>query len=92
MINFCLKYIADLKIPVKRGTFVEFRTGLINVSPIGRNCTSAERNEFFQYDKESQIRQKFVQALKKEFPHLPLTYSIGESLDADKRAFSIECR
>ena len=35
LINFILHYIADLDIPVKRGTFVEFRTGMLNVSPIG---------------------------------------------------------
>ena len=46
MLNFCLKYIANLDIPVKRGTFIEYRTGLINVSPIGRNCSQKERNEF----------------------------------------------
>ena len=34
-----------------RGTFIEFRSGLINVSPIGRNCTQAERDEFEKYDK-----------------------------------------
>ena len=37
LVNFTLHYIADLQIPIKRGTFVEFRTGLINISPIGRN-------------------------------------------------------
>lgn len=38
LVNFILHYIADLDIPIKRGTFVEFRNGMINVSPIGRNC------------------------------------------------------
>lgn len=38
MANFILKYIADLPLPKKRGTFIEFRNGMINVSPIGRNC------------------------------------------------------
>ena len=49
--NFILKYIADLEIPVKRGTFIEFRNGMINVSPIGRNCSHPERDEFEKYDK-----------------------------------------
>lgn len=35
LINFILRYIADLDIPVKRGTFIEFRNGMLNVSPIG---------------------------------------------------------
>jgi phosphomannomutase len=51
IINFCLHYIADLKIPKKRGTFVEFRNGMMNVSPSGRNCTQEERDEFEAYDK-----------------------------------------
>ncbi|OAY71059.1 Phosphomannomutase [Ananas comosus] len=50
-INFTLHYIADLDIPVKRGTFIEFRSGMINVSPIGRNCSQEEREEFEKYDK-----------------------------------------
>jgi phosphomannomutase len=33
-----------------RGTFIEFRNGLINVSPVGRNCTKQERDLFFAYD------------------------------------------
>ncbi len=34
-----------------RGTFIEFRMGMINVSPIGRNCSQEERVEFERYDK-----------------------------------------
>jgi phosphomannomutase len=44
--NFCLRYIADVKLPRKRGTFVEFRNGMVNVSPVGRNASVEERNEF----------------------------------------------
>ncbi|CAH1758173.1 15454_t:CDS:2 [Entrophospora sp. SA101] len=35
LVNFILRYIADIDLPKKRGTFVEFRNGMINVSPIG---------------------------------------------------------
>ncbi|CAL5380925.1 unnamed protein product [Camellia sinensis] len=34
-INFTLHYIADLDIPIKRGTFIEFQIRMLNVSPIG---------------------------------------------------------
>lgn len=78
LINFCLKYISELHLPFKRGTFIEFRTGMINISPVGRNCTKEERIQFYEYDLEHQIRQKFIQAIKKEFPDLALTYSIGK--------------
>ena len=55
-INFVLHYIADLDIPIKRGTFVEFRNGMLNVSPIGRNCSQQEREEFEKFDHQSGIR------------------------------------
>ncbi|TPX37011.1 phosphomannomutase [Synchytrium microbalum] len=81
--NFILHYIADLDIPVKRGTFVEFRNGMINVSPIGRNCTTQERNDYEAYDKAHMIRPKMVAALKEKFPDYGLTYSIGGQISFD---------
>lgn len=72
--NFILHYIADLNLPVKRGTFVEFRNGMINVSPIGRNASVEERNEYQRYDLEHKIRETFVQVLQAKFADLGLTY------------------
>ncbi|KAL3489152.1 eukaryotic phosphomannomutase [Aspergillus germanicus] len=83
LVNFILKYIANLEIPKKRGTFVEFRNGMINVSPIGRNASVEERIEFEKYDKEHNIRPPFVEALKKEFPDYGLTFSIGGQISFD---------
>ncbi|KAI8374312.1 eukaryotic phosphomannomutase [Radiomyces spectabilis] len=83
LVNFILRYIADMDLPKKRGTFVEFRNGMVNVSPIGRNCTREERNEFEKFDLERGLRQKFVQDLKAAFPHLALTYSIGGQISFD---------
>jgi phosphomannomutase len=74
LVKFLLHYLADLDIPVKRGTFVEFRNGMINVSPIGRNATVAERNEYEKFDLQHNIRATFIEAIKKEFPDLGLTY------------------
>lgn len=73
LVKFILHYVADLDIPVKRGTFVEFRNGMINVSPIGRNASVVERNEYEVYDKEHHIREKFIEALREKFPTLDLT-------------------
>lgn len=56
---------------------------MINVSPVGRNCSREERNEFEKYDLEHKLREKFVLALKKEFPNLALTYSIGGQISFD---------
>lgn len=83
IINFILHYIADLDIPIKRGTFIEFRSGMINVSPIGRNCSQEERDEFEKYDKIHNIRLKLVTLLREKFAHLNLTYSIGGQISFD---------
>lgn len=80
---FILKYLSSIDLPKRRGTFLEFRNGMINVSPIGRNASTEERNEFEKYDQEHQVRAKFVEALKKEFSHLALTYSIGGQISFD---------
>ena len=77
-INFCFRYMSELWLPFKRGTFIEFRTGMINVSPCGRSCSQEERNAFDEFDKEHKVRQKFVEALQKEFPDFGLRFSIGK--------------
>ena len=56
VINFILHYVADLDIPIKRGTFLEFRNGMLNVSPIGRNCSQEERDDFEKFDLQAGIR------------------------------------
>jgi phosphomannomutase len=57
----------------ERGTFIEFRNGMINVSPIGRNASIEERNEYEKYDLEHGIRKKFVSEIQAAFPDLGLT-------------------
>ncbi|KAI0491392.1 hypothetical protein KFK09_025652 [Dendrobium nobile] len=83
LINFTLHYIADLDIPIKRGTFIEFRSGMLNVSPIGRNCSQEERDEFEKYDKVHNIRSKMVSVLREKFKHLNLTFSVGGQISFD---------
>ncbi|KZT09913.1 eukaryotic phosphomannomutase [Laetiporus sulphureus 93-53] len=83
LVNFILHYIADLDIPIKRGTFVEFRRGMINVTPLGRNATTAERHEFEAYDKQYGIRTAFVKVLEEKFPDYGLTFSIGGQISFD---------
>lgn len=82
-INFVLRYLSTITLPVKRGTFVEFRAGMLNISPIGRSCSQEERDAFEKYDKEHEIRKTMIEALKKEFPDIGFTYSIGGQISFD---------
>jgi len=83
VINFCLEYISNVKLPVKRGTFVEYRKGMLNVSPIGRSCSQQEREEFIRVDAERKIRDTFVRELRKRFHDYGLTFSIGGQISID---------
>lgn len=83
-VNYTLKYLADVEIPVKRGTFIEFRTGMLNVSPVGRNCSQEERDAFEKYDAEHGIRKDMVKALEGEFGEkLNLKFSVGGQISFD---------
>lgn len=77
-INFTLLCLSEIELPVKRGTFVEFRTGMLNICPIGRSCSRDERNKFEEFDKEHSIRKKLIEKLRTRFPEFGLTFSIGK--------------
>ncbi|KAK9424048.1 putative Phosphomannomutase [Seiridium unicorne] len=76
-VNWVLRYIADLDIPIKRGTFVEFRSGNVNISPVGQGATPEEMESFQCYDREHGIRKAMIEKLKAEFSELNLTGAIG---------------
>jgi len=46
-----MRLISEFQYPVKTSNFVEVRVGMINVAPIGRDCTYDQRLAFFEYDK-----------------------------------------
>ncbi|CAH8580661.1 unnamed protein product [Dicrocoelium dendriticum] len=82
-INYCFEYMSKLQLPRKRGTFIEFRNGLINVSPVGRSCSEAERREFYNFDQKFRIREKFIEALQAEFGTSDLQFFIGGEISFD---------
>lgn len=83
LLNWILHYLSAVDIPIKRGTFIEFRAGMLNVSPIGRNCSQEERDDFEKFDLQAGIRTTMVAAMQEEFKDLNLTYSIGGQISFD---------
>lgn len=82
-INFVLRYLSELKLPIKRGTFLEFRNGMMNICPLGRQCTREERLAFNKYDNEHHVRQTMIDTLRREFHDVDLAYSIGGQISFD---------
>lgn len=66
-INICLLVIAQADCPVKRGTFIEFRRGMLNISPIGRACSQEERDQFEIYDQQHQIRSMMIKQITQKW-------------------------
>ena len=83
LINASLKCMSKINIPVKRGTFIEFRNGMINLCPVGRSCSQEERDQFYKYDLENNVRQKMVEQLSEELKELNLSFSIGGQISID---------
>ena len=65
------------------GSLPLFRNGMLNVSPIGRNCSQEERDEFEKFDLAAGVRKKMVEVLREKFADLGLTYSIGGQISFD---------
>ena len=59
---------------------------MVNISPIGRNCSQEERDAFEQYDHGSNTRKTMVAALEKEFgagTEWNFKFSIGGQISFD---------
>ena len=92
LINICLQVLSQTDCPVKRGTFIEFRNGMINVTPVGRSCSQKERDEFNTYDQQHHVRESMISNIKEKWGNyqdnineeLPeLNYSIGGQISFD---------
>jgi phosphomannomutase len=68
--NFLLKLVANTDLPLKTGSFIDLRDGLIYFTPIGQNCTIEDRLVFKEFDKKNNTRIHMVKTLEKEFPEL----------------------
>ncbi len=73
IVNGFLKILSTIELDVKRGTFLELRTGMLNVCPIGRSCTQKERDNFEQFDKMFKVRETIVRQMNQ--------YLINEGLE-----------
>jgi phosphomannomutase len=56
---------------------------MLNVSPVGRNCSQEERDAFEAHDLKTGVRKRFVEALRERFADLDLVYSIGGQISFD---------
>lgn len=86
LVNICLRYLSLCSYPIRRGTFVEYRNGMINICPVGRSCSQSEREAFYKIDTEQKYREQLIMNIKKDWEEvcdIPLTFSIGGQISVD---------
>eukprot|EP01056_Protomagalhaensia_sp_Gyna25_P004785 Protomagalhaensia_sp_Gyna_25__4784@NODE_481_length_3309_cov_99_125382_g373_i0_p2_GENE_NODE_481_length_3309_cov_99_125382_g373_i0NODE_481_length_3309_cov_99_125382_g373_i0_p2_ORF_typecomplete_len293_score30_13PMM/PF03332_13/3_5e51Hydrolase_3/PF08282_12/0_051_NODE_481_length_3309_cov_99_125382_g373_i02731151 len=84
LVNRILFEFSQIQLPVKTSQFVELRTGTLNVSPIGRDCSFAERDAFVVLDKEQGIRLALQKRLTEQFSaSMDLVFAIGGQISLD---------
>lgn len=67
------------------GTFFQYRGSMLNWCPIGRIANDEERKAWVTADAESEIRDHWIQQLKKDFERdsIPVTVALGGSTSFD---------
>ena len=81
LINWILKHLSRLSLPFKRGTFIEYRSGMLNVAFPGRAVTQEQRRAFEAWDSKSKVREKFATQLAAKFPYLQC--AVGGEISVD---------
>ena len=82
LLNEDLKIILEnSKCPIKTGTHIEFRTGMINFSTVGRNADFEQRKSYNLWDNQHSERQEIVNYINKKYP--TLNASVGGSISID---------
>ena len=85
LINICLMELSKVECPVKTGTFIESRTGMINISPIGRTCTQEQRDNFDKLDVIHNYRKNLIKEISNKWD----IYRIISKEEISELSFSI---
>lgn len=81
--TFILAVLAATECPWRTGTFVERRNCMLNISPIGRQCTQEQRKLFAEWDEMTGCRREVVRVIREAFPALPINLAIGGEISID---------
>lgn len=81
LLDFVRMAIKESPYHTKTSNFVEIRTGLLNISVVGRDCTQQQREEYYQWDLENGERAKIVNQINEGFPELEASSGGQISID-----------
>jgi phosphomannomutase len=74
-------YIQESPYHTKTGNHIQQRTGSLNVSVVGRNATTDERNNYIEWDKKYSERKLLAKEFVKQFPRFEAYLGGNTSID-----------
>lgn len=81
LINFLMNELNHSQAPEFAGNHIEVRTGMVNFSTVGRDCTQLQRKAYYAWDKISGERKAICERLMNTFPDL--TAEVGGEISID---------
>tara|TARA_B100000674_G_scaffold333128_1_gene278208 strand:+ start:514 stop:1236 length:723 start_codon:yes stop_codon:yes gene_type:complete len=97
--EFLTQHLKESKFPLRTGTHIEERTGMVNYSVVGRGATIGERKLYVEWDTDHNERNDIAKEFKKQFPGIDAVvggdtgidiYPIGNDKSQILRDFDIE--
>jgi len=76
-----LEFVMYSECPKQFSNHIEERIGLVNFSPIGRDCPQDERERYYKWDTKEQERETFCRIIEEKFPDLEA--SVGGQISID---------
>lgn len=81
LIDLLNKLLETTEYTVKTSNHIEERTGLLNFSVVGRDCTQEQRDAYYEWDTLSGERLRFAQDIMSVFPKVEA--SVGGQISID---------
>jgi len=84
-----MSYLSDVlknsEFKIRTGPNIEYRTGLISFSVVGKSASKEDRHRYTAWDKTSKERRKIVEYINEKFPALIAFISGETSIDICER-------
>ena len=84
--KFLTNYVNSSRYPIKTGSHIEERTGMLNFSTIGRGATLQQREEYYKWDLKYHERILLCEQINHEYPKLLASVGGQISIDIAPRA------
>ena len=87
LISFLESLLKMSDFKTRSGPNIEYRTGLINFSLVGKTASEDEIKRYQQWDKISKEKKTFAESIKKAFPNLGICFGSDTSIDISESCY-----